>query len=466
MNTSFDEEIALEQRLRAHYRTEYADTPDGSALWQRVAGRLGLIDAPEGHALETATGHDADGELRVNGRAVHLPVPTPPAVRPRRDGRLMRRLRAGMAVAAAGLLVAMSIAIFHFAAPRHGTGGVTLPQAVSGGGETIPHGALISDLQMLSPTEGWAVGSANDQQTALVLHFAGGQWRVVASFANARLEHLSMVSATEGWAVGPVATMKGDQHGHRSFLVRYSGGKWVRVPAPIDDASAIHMFSAESGYLVGGGTVTDPSGATTPPDVLAIYDHGHWRTSTLPTFLFPVALTLPTEGWSADDHQFWHLHDGAWTPTGNTFPSGWGPWIDMVSMTTGWAAGYAVTGVVTTKGPTIPGHPYLLVYSSITGEGWVQVPLPAGIPANSELRFVHMQSAESGWAWGFTNSDVPPLLLRYDAFGWSRVPLPGNVDLTAISSVSPDEAWAAGQIGAEDSVLLHYLAGKWTVYHL
>ncbi|HEU5438607.1 MAG TPA: hypothetical protein VFU88_04900 [Ktedonobacterales bacterium] len=450
MNTRYDDDAALERRLRAHYAAEYADTPDGATLWHAVAGQIGVADAAE-PAMEPAT------ERRVNGRVAGLPGHAPTLQRPTQPmppRRRAGRLSAALAVAAAALVVVMGFAVFHFARPGQGAGD-----------GAIPRGALISDVQMLSPADGWAVGSADyHQQTALVLHFTGGQWRLAASFANARLEHLSMVSATEGWAVGLDATVKSDQHSHRSFLVRYIGGKWVQVPAPIDDAAAIHMFSADSGYLVGLGVVTDPSRKTTPPDVLAIYDHGHWRASTLPTFLFPVALVSPTEGWGYGDSQFWGFHGGQWTPTGIEAPAGGGPWIDMLSATEGWAAGFAVTRPASAKGVGTLGSPYL--WHCRMGACWEPVEMPNGIPQDSDLRFVHMQSADSGWAWGFTNRDVPPLLLRFDGHTWTRVPLPGNVDLSAISSASPTEAWAAGQIGDDDAVLLHYLDGKWTVVHL
>ncbi len=64
-------------------------------------------------------------------------------------------------------------------------------------------GYRLEKLQMLSPSEGWAVGSRNGVD--VFLHYYKGNWASLPIPANVNLHSVSMISATEEWAVGDEA---------------------------------------------------------------------------------------------------------------------------------------------------------------------------------------------------------------------------------------------------------------------
>lgn len=469
MSTKFEhteDEAVLAPLLREHYARELGNTPSGAQLWPAIAERISAetravpVDSPAHHSVG-----NAEQCVTVAPRRGRDPDA------PRSGG----RWRAVAAVLAASLVVAMSIAVFSLAAPRQGAHGTqttatttttTMTSGTVNPAALIPAGTLISQIQMLSPTDGWAVGSKDYQNTALVLHYTAGQWHVAATFPGGRLEHLTMLSPTDGWAAGIMESGASGGHTHPSLLVHYSNGKWVQVPPPLPDTADFHMLSPDTGWLLGLGTVTDPSGTTTPPDVLALYDHGQWRSSTLPTFLSPITLTSLTEGWALGDNgQLWRFHDGTWSPSDQSLPAAtlWSD-VQMLSPANGWAVGFNQIGQVTTKGVTIPGWPYLEHYDGTT---WQRVAVPAGLPANSALQQIAMESPDSGWAFGSQNNTVPAVLLRYSSGTWSAVPLPKQVfGVDTISSASPSEVWAAADRFGNCicSTLLHQKDGVWTAY--
>lgn len=455
------DEEALAPLLREHYARELGDTPAGMQLWPAIAERISGETRATSPTFPPHRGRGAN-EMH-NGAAVvsHLGRSDVP-----RSG---DRWRAVAAVLAASLVVAMSIAVFSLATPQQGAHS-TQPAAtttISGPvnpAALIPAGTLISQIQMLSPTDGWAVGSKDYQNTALVLHYTAGQWHVAATFPGGRLEHLTMLSPTNGWAAGIMMSSIGGGHSHPSLLVRYSDGKWVQVPPPLPDTADLHMLTPDIGYLVGSGPNASGTG---PQDHLALYDHGTWHEVPLPTDLFPITLTSLTEGWGLGDNaQLWRFHAGAWSPSGQSLPEAslWGD-IQMLSPADGWAAGFNQTGQVTTKGVTIPGWPYLEHYDGTT---WQRVAVPAGLPANTALNQIAMESPDAGWAFGIQNNTVPAVLLRYSAGRWSVVPLSQQVSngVDTISSASSTEAWAAGDRSGDCicSMLLHQKDGVWTAY--
>lgn len=465
MSTEFEHiegETVLAPLLREHYAREMGDTPTGAQLWPGIAERIGTEPLPVRNALPLEEWVPASYE-HPRGTPPHTPVTARPA----------GRGRAIAAVLAASLIVAMSVAVFSFAAPHRGTSGPPKQPTVSATAAIalnpaalIPSGTLISQIQMLSPTDGWAVGSKDYQNTALVLHYTGGQWRVAATIPGGRLEHLTMLSPTDGWAAGIIMRDAGNGHTHPSLLVHYTRGTWVQLPPPLPDTADFHMLTPDTGYLVGSGLNAAGNG---PQDHLTLYDHGAWHEVLLPTDLFPIALTSLTEGWGlGDNDQLWRFHNGVWSPSGQSLPAAtlWGD-IQMLSPTDGWATGFNQTGVVTTKGVTVPGWPYLEHYD---GTSWQRVAVPADLPANSALNLIAMESPDTGWAFGTQNNTVSAVLLRYASGTWSVVPLPRQVSgVDTISSASPTEAWAAaynpGGTGIS-SLLLHEQGSVWTVYTL
>ena len=108
----------------------------------------------------------------------------------------------------------------------------------------------LSAVQMVSSTQGWAVGaryapstgSAESASEVLILHDNNGQWvRMQApskeelGLHDPELAGIAMVSADEGWAVG-----NGGFAGPAlpsAFMLHYSGGKWTRLSASLIPSS-------------------------------------------------------------------------------------------------------------------------------------------------------------------------------------------------------------------------------------
>jgi hypothetical protein len=104
-----------------------------------------------------------------------------------------------------------------------------------------PPGATgtVLDGVTVSSSGAWAVGYAlkgtgkGAVRTALVEHWNGAIWRIMPlNLANARTNALTSVTAVPGggiWAAGSAASVHGQA---TPLVVRWSGGRWLQVPAP------------------------------------------------------------------------------------------------------------------------------------------------------------------------------------------------------------------------------------------
>ena len=102
----------------------------------------------------------------------------------------------------------------------------------------------LSNVAMLSPAEGWAVG---DQS---ILHYHQGVWTQVPTTYHL-LTAITMISPEEGWIVG------GD-----SLILHYTQGIWTKIPAPpADYFSTVVMQPGEpmSGWIAGPGDTSTRS---------------------------------------------------------------------------------------------------------------------------------------------------------------------------------------------------------------
>ncbi len=166
------------------------------------------------------------------------------------------------------------------------------------------HPYTLWDIQMLSPTEGYAVGNGG------VLRWDGSSWNQVSS--SIPLYSLYMTGSGEGWAVGPNGT-----------IMRAAGGVWASVPSPTsEDLLAVSMDSPTHGWAVGGNY---PYGLA-----LLEYTGGRWvdRTDALPAgsprYLSDIWLAAGGQsGWIAGNRQpgvslspLLRLNAGTWAVAG------------------------------------------------------------------------------------------------------------------------------------------------------
>ena len=182
-------------------------------------------------------------------------------------------------------------------------------------------GNFMDAVSMVSPTDGWAVGSGGD-----IVHFDGTSWTNYTSPTTTNLWSLDMVDANEGWAGGTLGLMLHYQNGtwtqvtpnpgsttieaiqmlnanegwavgYGGQILHYTGGTWSPVASPVSvNLLGIHMINAAEGWAVG----VSPTGGTS---AIIHYQGGTWTQVNSPTrnnlrdvFVFPDG-----QGWAVGE---------------------------------------------------------------------------------------------------------------------------------------------------------------------
>ena len=152
----------------------------------------------------------------------------------------------------------------------------------------------------------------------IILHYDGNRWsQQNTDLANSRIYGMVMVSPDEGWAVGSLAGGTGPHPAHpqKALVEQYAHGKWQQ------GASFSGLSSASSFSLYGIAMVSAQEGWSVGSDGLIVHDfNGTWTQVASPTSqtLESVAMVSPAEGWAVGDqgtilHYFnsaWHLYQG------------------------------------------------------------------------------------------------------------------------------------------------------------
>jgi hypothetical protein len=278
-------------------------------------------------------------------------------------------------------------------------------------------GPELAGLAMVSANEGWAVGrdtnSMSAGQSAFLAHFKDDKWSQISLSPTVyNLEAISMPSQNDGWIVGGV--FEGGVH--FCTLLHYSGGQWTKVDCPAESPlHGIHMLSASEGWAVGEAGTT------------MHYHNGSWN-----------LVTGYCAGELGDP-----CHDPNSGPTQGILNS-----VYMVSPNEAWAVGAEYTSN-STRG---------MILHFIDGQ-WEKVDSPADVP----LKSVYMVSSDEGWAVGGT--DQAPqgdnaIILHYSGGRWVRVDSQVSTALNSVYMISSGEGWAVGSSG----IILHYQDGKWSQY--
>jgi photosystem II stability/assembly factor-like uncharacterized protein len=260
----------------------------------------------------------------------------------------------------------------------------------------------ITDLAMVSPTEGWAVGSVfGSNAYGVILHYQDGGWSEESFHPRGMLTAIAMVSPTEGWAVG------GDpQPNGAATILHYSDGGWapVDLQAPITgQLAAISMTSADAGWAA--GTTSTPANDFSL--ILLRYDQGQWSSAPAPS----------GSGTSASDQP-------------DVVAALAAPAPDDV-----WAVG--------------------LEFRHFARGAWSSAPNPAGVL----LSDIAMSSAMDGWAVGDPIQWHTAVILHYAGGAWTQVDSPTQQPLSSVAMLSPSDGWAVGARGT----ILHYAGGGWSI---
>jgi hypothetical protein len=404
------------------------------------------------------------------------PAPPPAPVWPRPPR--IRRFVANLAPVAAVLVIIVVVTALMVSRVLPQQSGMPYPVASSptptgelnatpGGPPIIPG---LTALQMLSPTEGWAVGAAivapsgaqPSSERVLILHYHDGQWKNVPAPSNAQLglpgaglNGIAMLSAEEGWAVGSSSSSNGALPS--AFMLHYRNGMWTRYGGLMRNAvfTRVQMLSPTDGWIGGSsggfGTVASPE-----TSFLLHYDGIRWSPVQAPPVVAFGTLEMlsATDGWATGQDKILHYDGQRWTSFQDV------PQVEalsMVSASSGWAVGYSFVEAE-------------LVFWHYNGQQWVQSASltsgskpydPSPIPVVLALS---MDSATDGWAVGVQSPDSSlvgtALYLHYSQGHWTKAVGPPEGYLTSVTMLSADEGWAVGGGG----VVLHYHHGAWSPY--
>lgn len=121
---------------------------------------------------------------------------------------------------------------------------------------------FIARISMISPTEGWAIleagGDLKTPITSFILHYTGGRWQVQRVLTNVGVQSISMLSAADGWiaaeAEGAANTSSGAKP--HPVLLHYTGEQWVDATTSISDVGKldileeVFMRSPTDGWII------------------------------------------------------------------------------------------------------------------------------------------------------------------------------------------------------------------------
>jgi hypothetical protein len=398
-----------------------------------------------------------------------------------REPRRRRAISALYALAAALLIAVIGLAVFisHAHSPGAGTRLTSTPVTptatlppVSEVPYTPQSGDMLSSLSMTSTDEGWAVGNIQMSDT-LILHYTGGQWKRVMGVPDneqlhtsiALLSQVAMVSTTEGWAVGNLESEGGQ--GWSGLILHYTGGRWrTQEVIPDIELFSLAMVSASEGWAVGD---TPYSLNPAQQGVLVQYTGGAWK--RVPGFgntLSKITMASPVDGWITGILQpgvlsTWHYNGRAWTLV-NIPAFVYVGLISPVSASDVWAVGY-VQGSSRARNALVRIAPFSshapVVFAHYDGKTWIAVQTPiTGQEAN--IAGLFMDSANDGWVIGniaTSQTSEKMVYLHYTGGKWTLVNGPDNNGGYALCMLSGSEGWAVGDNGA----ILHYHQGTWSV---
>lgn len=303
---------------------------------------------------------------------------------------------------------------------------------------------ILEQIEMVSPTEGWAVGSSfqmeglridNARYAGVIYHYQGGAWQRESLPQVRSVTGIAMAAPDEGWAVGDAT------------LLHYRGGAWAAVPSPAGGLRGIAMVSREEGWAVGAsGTILRYSG-------------GRWRQVESPTDqpLRRVVMHSAADGWIIGEGSrgqpsaILRYQGGAWVPYANPTTI---PLLDIqaISPTEAWAVG----------GSERPTPQSVILH--FRDDRWSVVESPTLIP----LSGVALTEAGEVWAVGGGYFRLPlgcadarrtenlSVILRYQGGRWALAVTHRDVTLYSVAITGPDSGWAVGR-----NTFWQYAGGRW-----
>jgi photosystem II stability/assembly factor-like uncharacterized protein len=286
----------------------------------------------------------------------------------------------------------------------------------------LPEVDFLSDVQMLSPNNGWAVGGKAGER-GVIYHWNGSNWTLYQEVGDKILLGIHMIGDNDGWIVG-----------REGVIYHYDGSSWSQVPSPTTERLMdVGFKSKDEGWAVGfNGT-------------LLHYEDDEWS-------VFDDLRSDPYDyhgvdfnsghGWVMG-HQFersigGHIaefEDGLWLPvtmpTDNRLND-----VAITSINDAWAVGnYDELGGT------------IVHWDGAHWQRWFQHDLP--LPS-VDLFAIDMASADDGWAAGKPLVDgEPAVFLHWDGHRWAepRYDAPVNVQVNDLRMLNNNFGWAVANNG-------------------
>ncbi len=258
--------------------------------------------------------------------------------------------------------------------------------------------AYLNSISLRQSGDGWAVGgygpaTANDRHS-LLYHFDGKQWTISKQSFDFDIEKVQVLADGEAWA---------SSLGHEGFsneVLHYDGTSWHMVPLNTPqqvEESTFTMISPQEGWLLGS-----PNPSQTE---IFHYSQGKWSEQQLvDAALGSISMTSPVDGWAVGTSNnalrqaLYHYSNGQWqvTPT----PAGW---THVVANTDDFqfqspALGWAIANTPLDQ----PANPCQLYIADLTAQGWsgqtpLTIPRCGAIAQISELAFTGADGWAAGW---------------------------------------------------------------------
>jgi photosystem II stability/assembly factor-like uncharacterized protein len=277
-------------------------------------------------------------------------------------------------------------------------------------------------VQMISPTNGWAVGGTSGER-GVILRWNGSIWSVFQEVGDQTLTSILIKSSNEGWAVGT-----------GGVIYKYNGSTWSSVDSPTGIRLNAVNFSPD-----GRGWIVGRSG------IILVLDNGIWKEFTdirTDSFDYFNLDFTSGQGWLVGYNaakgiggHILEYYNGLWLPvtppTDNRLNA-----VSAVSENEAWAVGMADS-----LGGTI------IRWDGRHWQRWFQSDLP--IPAVN-LYAIDMVSSTEGWAAGDPPAGGgPTVFLHWDGHRWSppRYDAPLNVRVNDLAMLDADFGWAVANTG-------------------
>lgn len=308
------------------------------------------------------------------------------------------------------------------------------------GNITVTTDQELASIAMLSPSEGWAVGSNDYVPSPIpegaIYHYTNGRWsQFGALWKSAIFTSIAMHSPTDGWATGSLGTYS--SNASQALVLHYDGQRW----SPISIPNASQFFIRRVGIAPDGGVwLLANKGAYSLGTYLLAFHNGTWQ-------VLPFTSLETARQTALADHMAVVSSDDIW-----------------------------VSGAIM---PTPPGGSGIATafFAHYLHGRWTSTTFQGQI-----IDFT-MLSATNGWAVGNVPNthQIYANLFHYDGTAWRVVALPANLSsgdasFESIGSTPDGELWLLGTTGGNgnftrssggdyqhSTFIAHQVAGQWQI---